>query len=233
MGYYYEHKAGGWLAVLPKEKDKFQGDPSYNKYLVEEIDKPIDVRMDAKDSVQAMVAGIYQEPTKPYGSVARYMPGGTNYSDIFNDKLEENWRLFFYPYLVRRYCNIKFNYGKQNADMPEMKYATLLFVAAYFLILSKYVIEKDFEYIRKNPKIMEPYFKDFETNSQLLEFTHEMIRSYVANVRQYMEEHKEITTLHNFFSNAAWNQSFQKSFNHHVVVNKENLKKITTDFKKL
>jgi len=227
VGYYYEHQAGGWLSLSDNEKKRFTGHPIYNKYLEENNVTVIG----AKDAIQAMVAGIMQEPTKPYGSVARYMPGGANYHEVFNNDLTEDWRLFLYPYLVKVYCWKKFNYGKQIADRPEMKYARLLFVTAYFRILSKFLIEKDFDKITKNPELLEPYFKDFDTNARLLQFTDEMLQHYFANAYAFQEEHKDIT-WHNFFSRYAWDEPLQKDFMHYVVVNKPKLKEIKNDFKK-
>ena len=231
IGYYYEHQAGGWLSLPDKEKKKFTGNEIYNKYLLKE--NKLDVKIDAKDAIQTMVAGITQEPTKPYGSVARYMPGGANYADVFNNDLKEDWRFFLYPYLVKCYCVNKFKYGKQDPDLPELKYARLLFVTAYFRILSQFIIQKDFDKIKKEPKILEPYFKNFEANSRLLAFTHEMIKHYVAAARLFIEDHKEkITTLHNFFARYAWDESLQKNFVHHVTVYKDEIKKIKESFKK-
>lgn len=230
IGYYYEYQAGGWLSLSDKEKIKFKGHPIYNNYLKNDS-KPVNPIIDAKDSIQAMVAGITQNPTKPYGSVARYMPGGANYPEVFNSDLTEDWRLFLYPYLVKYYCWNKFNYGKQNADRPEMKYARLLFVTAYFNILSKFIIEKDLEKIKKEPELLEHYFKDYDTNVRLLEFTHEMLQHYFAAAYRFHEDHKEIT-WHNFFSKHAWDEPFQKDFMHYVLVNKTKLKEIKNSFKK-
>jgi len=199
----------------------------YNKYLPDVAEK----RLDAKDAIQAMVAGIFQNPTRPYGGVARYMPGGSNYHQVFNADLNENYKLFLYPYLVKSYCKEKFHYGEQDADRPEMKYARLLFVTAYFRILSQFILKKNFEQIMKDPDIMEYYFTNFKSNSELLEFTNEVLDHYFATARGYYKKHK-VTTWHNFFSRHAWDEQLQEEFINFVNVHISKLKEIQEHFKK-
>ena len=157
------------------------------------------------------------------------MPSGANYADVFNSELKEDWRLFLYPNLVKCYCVNNFKYGKQNPYLPELKYARLFFVTAYFRfrILRQFIIQKDFGKIRKDSKILEPYFRDFETNERLMKFTHEMIKHYVATARQFIEDHKEkVTTLHNFFARYACDESLQKNFIHMLPSTKTNRRRL-------
>lgn len=232
MGYYYEYQAGGWIGISESERKTFEGNPSYDMYLKED-EKPVMHVIEVKDAIQAMVAGIWQEPTKPYGSVGRYMPGGTQYKHVFKVDFKAKWQLFFYPYLVLKYCVNNFKYGKKAAELPELKYARLLFVTAYFLILSKYVMKKDIEKIKEDPTLLENYFKNFEANSMLLKFTHERIKNYVGNARDWIEEKppEDKPTLHNFFSRSAWDEQLQRSFKNHVEVNKPKLQEIINKFK--
>ena len=50
-----------------------------------------------------MVAGIYQNPTKPYSSVSSFLPNGTLYPIIFDDIIAQNYRNLLYPYLIEAY----------------------------------------------------------------------------------------------------------------------------------
>ena len=122
---------------------------------------------------------------------------------------------------------------KKTAELPELKYSRLLFVTAYFLILSKYVMKKDIVKIKEDPSILEKYFKNFDANSKLLEFTHKIIKNYVGNARDWIQEKpsEERPTLHNFFSKSAWEEQLQRSFKNHVEVNKPELQDIIQNFK--
>ena len=88
-----------------------------------------------------MIAGIFQNPTKPYSSKASFMPYGASYSKIFNDKLDQDYRLLFYPYLIRTYSET-IGYGQLDSQPTQKRYARLLFVTAYFKILFDLIFRK-------------------------------------------------------------------------------------------
>lgn len=226
FGYYYEQQAGGWLNMGKEEKVAYTGHVIYNKYLPDDHDK----RIIAKDAIQVMVAGIFQEPAKPYSSIARYMPDGKNYDEVFNSKLKEDYRLLLYPYLVKCYGEKEFGYGDVNAEPEQRRYARLLFVTAYFNILMNYILKKEPDEIKKDPALLEPYFKDIETNKRLLKFTDDVLKFYFSRARSYLEQNK-VPTWHNFFSRHVWNDSLQTDFKSFVVDNKAELREIQKSFK--
>jgi hypothetical protein len=201
LGYYYEQQAGSWEQKSQKEKDSYKGNYIFNKYLAEEND----FRIPANDAIQAMASAIQQDPAKPYGSVSKYMPGGTEYDKIFAEGLEDDYRLLLFPYLVKSYCEKEFHYGSKKANMDEKKYARLLFVTAYFQALTDHIIGGNVD-IKKQPKTLDPYFEDFETNKKLLKLTDEILEQFfdrTLHIRQD-EDGRDIMTLHNFFAKHVW-----------------------------
>lgn len=225
FGYYYEQQAGAWLNMSKDEKAHYTGHVIYNRYLPDDHDK----RIIAKDAIQVMVAGIFQEPAKPYSSIARYMPDGKNYDEVFNSKLAEDYRLLLYPYLVKSYGEKEFGYGRVDVEPEQRRYARLLFVTAYFKILMDYIIKKEIDDIKKDPQLLDPYFKDFETNKRLLKFTNDVLKYYFSRARTYLEQNK-VPTWHNFFSRHVWNNLLQTEFKSFVTDNKTELKEIQRSF---
>jgi len=201
LGYYYEQQAGSWEQKSQKERDSYKGNEIFNKYLAEEND----FRIPANDAIQAMASAIQQDPAKPYGSVSKYMPGGTEYDKIFAEGLQDDYRLLLYPYLVKSYCEKEFHYGSKKANMDEKKYARLLFVTAYFQALTDHIIGGGVD-IKKQPNVLDPYFEDFETNKKLLKLTDEILEQFfdrTLHIRQD-EDGRDIMTLHNFFAKHVW-----------------------------
>jgi len=203
LGYYYEQQAGAWMAKSKQEKEIFRGDKTFNKYLVVSEDKIIP----ANDAIQAMAAAVEQNPAKPYGSISKYMPGGAEYTRIFSEgEIEDDYRLLLYPYLVKTYCEKKFNYGSQKANMPEKKYARLLFVTAYFQALTDHIIGKKID-LKKEPKLLDQYFENFDANEKLLKLIDEILDQFfdqTSHIRQDVDG-RDIMTLHNFFGSHVWN----------------------------
>lgn len=200
--YFYEQQPGSWMALSEKERDFFTGNEVFNQYLPEDHD----YRIPANDAIQAMAAAVQQDPATPYGSVSKYMPGGTEYDKIFYEgNLDDNYRLLLYPYLVKSYCEKEFMYGTKQANMDEKKYARLLFVTTYFLGLMDYILEGKAD-LKKESKKLDPYFEDFETNGKLLKLTDEILDEFfdhTLKIRQD-EDGRDVMTLHNFFARHVW-----------------------------
>lgn len=218
--YYYEQQAGGWLSMDKPKRNEYSGHDDYNRYLQENHSHKIP----AKDAIQAMVAGIYQNPTKPYTSIASFMPSGKYYEEIFNAKLKEDYRLLLYPYLVKCYSE-QLGYGDKNAQPEQRRYARLLFVTAYFKILFDYILRKDPDEIKKDPKLIEMVFKNFETNKKLLDFTNEAVEYYFHHAKTYLKKH-QIPTWHNFFSKYAWDDDLITDLKSFVTDYPDKLKEI-------
>lgn len=208
LRYYYEDQAGSWMAMSDEEREFYAGHEIFNQYLPQDHDK----RIPASDAIQAMAAAIEQDPATPYSSVSKYMPGGKEYETIFKEgHLPDDYRLLFYPYLVKCYCEKEFHYGSRDANMPEKKYARLLFVTAYFKALKEHIIGRNVDF-KGNPSILDPYFEDFQTNKKLLEVTNEILEDFfdrTAYIRQD-ENGRDLITLHNFFAKHVWRLEAQK-----------------------
>ena len=225
LGYYYEQQAGSWLNMNDEERNRHQGNTIFNNYLSK---KSAGYKIVAKDAIQAMVAGIIQDPTTPYGSVGKFMPEGKHYPDVFNDRLADDYRLLFYPYLVKSYSEKEFGYGKRDVEPNEKKYARLLFVTAYFRILKDYIL-RETDDIKKDPKILDPIFKDFDTNKRLLKLTDEILNHFFVVVE---DSHKDKMTLHTFFAKYVWGEPLQKKFISLANRNKE-LNDVKRSFKSI
>ena len=225
FGFYYEQQAGAWLFMKPQERATYEGHDEYSKYLPEDYENKIQ----AKDAIQAMVAGIFENPTQPYSSIASFMPNGRHYPDVFDSKLKENYRLLLYPYLVKCYGE-RLGFGDLEAKPEQKRYARLLFVTAYFKILFDYILKKDKDEVKQNPELMESIFKNFENNEKLLKLTDEAMDFYFHCARSYFDEHEEIVTWHNFFSKHAWNEKLQKDIRSFLIDKKEEIKEIKQNF---
>lgn len=230
FGYYYEQQAGSWLALGDKGREAYHGDQIFNKYLPDDHDK----RIPANDAIQAMAAAFEQDPAKPYQSISKYMPGGKEYEKIFSEEgLVDDYRLLLYPYLVKSYCEKEFHYGSNKANMDEKKYARLLFVTAYFQALTEHIMDGKFD-LKKEPKVLDPYFEDFKTNEQLLKLTNEILDQFFHQtlyIRQD-EDGRDIMTLHNFFASSVWGTDARRILKSIMKRERDALKKIKESFKK-
>jgi len=225
FGFYYEQQAGAWIFMKSQEREAYDGHDEYSKYLPEDYENKIQ----AKDAIQAMVAGIFENPTQPYSSIASFMPNGRHYPEVFDSKLKENYRLLLYPYLVKSYGE-RLGYGDLESKPEQKRYARLLFVTAYFKILFDYILKKDKHEVKQNPELMESVFKNFENNEKLLKLTDEAMEFYFHCARSFFEDHEEIVTWHNFFSKHAWNEKLQKDFKSFLTDKKDEIKEIKQNF---
>ncbi|MCH8915740.1 MAG: AIPR family protein [Thaumarchaeota archaeon] len=229
FGYYYEQQAGSWIALSEKERESFKGNDVFNNYLPDDYD----FRIPANDAIQAMAAAIEQDPAKPYGSVSKYMPGGTEYHKIFFEgNLADDYRLLLYPYLVKSYCEKEFYYGKKKSNMDEKKYARLLYVTTYFQAILEYILPKNVE-LKTEPKVLDKYFENFETNKKLLKLTDEILEQFfdqTLHIRQD-DDGRDIMTLHNFFARHVWGMEAKRILKSIMKRKREQLKEIKNSFK--
>jgi len=184
--------------------------------------------IEAKDSIQAMVAGIFQNPTKAYSSIASLMPNGNLYPKIFDTKLAEDYRILFYPYLVKMYGE-KLGFGDSEAKPEQKRYARLFFVAAYFKILFEYLLKTDTNEIKKNPEPLEKIFKNFDLNKKILDLTNEAMDFYFHCSRKFYDDREDIVTWHNFFSHHAWNSELQKDLKSFLKDKSDEIKEIKSE----
>lgn len=222
--YFYEQQAGAWNFEKKLNRNGlawYTGHDIYNKYLPENHDH----HFEAKETIQAMVAGIYQNPTKPYSSVSSFLPNGTLYPIIFDDVIAQNYRNLLYPYLIEVY-GYQLGYGNRKVEKELKKFSKLIFVAIYFKILFDFILKKNKDVVRANPEIMEKIFLKFDVNKKLLDICDSATNFFLDIAKMWLDENPDITP-NNFFSNHAWSDYFQKAIKGWVTENKkEELKAI-------
>ena len=199
-GYFYEIQAGSFDTKSKSKQSEYGGDTAYNNYLPDNHKKVIV----AKDAIQSLVAGIEQRPTEAYSSPSQFLPRGSKYDHIFNENLKDDYRIILYPYLVKEFAKKSLKYGKQGGHKTK-RYATLFFVAVYFRILHKKILESkgDFKLdIRK----LEPIFHSFKLNNRILKITDVIVTKFLDDT--VVDDEIELAnTKHNFFSQHVWNDS--------------------------
>jgi hypothetical protein len=199
-GYFYEIQAGSFDTKTKSQQSEFIGDVIYNNYLPDNHKKVIV----AKDAIQSLVAGIEQRPTEAYSSPAQFLPRGSKYDEVFNEKLEDEYRLLLYPYLVKEFAKKTLKYGKRGGHKTK-RYATLFFVAVYFRILHKTILETKGDFKIDISKL-EPIFRSFKLNSRILKLADTVVTKFLEDT--VVDDEMEIAnTKHNFFSHHVWNDA--------------------------
>jgi hypothetical protein len=218
-GYFYEIQAGSFDTKTKSQQLEFIGDVIYNKYLPENHKKVIV----AKDAIQALVAGIEQRPTESYSSPAQFLPRGSKYDEVFNEKLEDEYRLLLYPYLVKEFAKMTLKYGKKGGHKTK-RYATLFFVAVYFRILHKKILETRGDFKTDISKL-EPIFRSFKLNSRILKLADIVVTKFLEDT--VVDDEMEIAnTKHNFFSHHVWNDAMLRVVDKKIRQEEEEIESI-------
>ncbi|MEK0321364.1 MAG: AIPR family protein [Nitrosopumilus sp.] len=222
-GYFYEIQAGSFDTKTKSKQCEYEGDVIYNNYLPDNHKKVIV----AKDAIQSLVAGIEQRPTEAYSSPAQFLPRGSKYDDIFNDNLKDDYRILLYPYLVKEFAKKSLMYGKQGGHKTK-RYATLFFVAVYFRILHKKILESG-EDFKEDVRKLEPIFRSFKLNSRILKLTDVIVTKFLEDT--VVDDEIELAnTKHNFFSQHVWNTTMLRVIDKKIRHEEEEilaLKKLT------
>ena len=199
-GYFYEIQAGSFDTKTKSKQCEYGGDSTYNKYLPDNHKKVIV----AKDAIQVLIAGIEQRPTEAYSSPAQFLPRGRKYDDVFNDNLKDDYRVLLYPYLVKEYAKKALKYGKKGGHKTK-RYATLFYVAVYFRILHKKILDTKGDF-KKDAVKLEPIFRSFKLNSRILKITDVVVTKFLEDT--IVDDEIELAnTKHNFFSQHVWNDT--------------------------
>jgi hypothetical protein len=218
-GYFYEIQAGSFDTKTKSQQLELKGDVIYNKYLPENHKKVIV----AKDAIQALVAGIEQRPTESYSSPAQFLPRGSKYDEVFNEKLEDEYRLLLYPYLVKEFAKVTLKYGKKGGHKTK-RYATLFFVAVYFRILQKKILETKGDFKTDISKL-EPVFRSFKLNSRILKLADIVVTKFLEDT--VVDDEMEIAnTKHNFFSHHVWNDAMLRVVDKKIRQEEEEIESI-------
>jgi len=222
LGYFYEIQAGSFDTKSKSHQSEYKGIVAYNEFLPDNHKKVIV----AKDAIQAFVAGIEQRPTEAYSSPAQFLPRGRKYDDIFNDNLKDDYKLLLYPYLVKEYSKKNLKYGKKGKHKTK-RYATLFFVAVYFRILHKEILETKGDFKIDSGKL-EQIFRSFKFNSRILKLTDTVVTKFLEDT--VVDDEIELSnTKHNFFSQHVWNDTMLRVIDKKIKHEEEeinNLKKL-------
>ncbi len=199
-GYFYEIQAGSFDTKTKSKQCEYNGDSTYNKYLPDNHKKVIV----AKDAIQVLIAGIEQRPTEAYSSPAQFLPRGRKYDDVFNDNLKDDYRVLLYPYFVKEYAKKALKYGKKGGHKTK-RYATLFYVAVYFRIIHKKILDTKGDF-KKDAVKLEPIFRSFKLNSRILKITDVVVTKFLEDT--IVDDEIELAnTKHNFFSQHVWNDT--------------------------
>ncbi len=218
-GYFYEIQAGSFDSKTKSQQSELKGDVIYNKYLPDNHKKVIV----AKDAIQALVAGIEQRPTESYSSPAQFLPRGSKYDDVFNEKLEDEYRLLLYPYLVKEFAKNTLKYGKRGGHKTK-RYATLFFVAVYFRILHKNILDTKGDFKSDITKL-EPVFRSFKLNSRILKLSDTVVTKFLEDT--VVDDEMEIAnTKHNFFSHHVWNDAMLRVIDKKIIQEEDEIESI-------
>ncbi|WP_100183350.1 AIPR family protein [Candidatus Nitrosotenuis aquarius] len=218
-GYFYEIQAGSFDSKTKSQQGEFKGDTTYNKYLPDNHKKVIV----AKDAIQALVAGIEQRPTESYSSPAQFLPRGSKYDDVFNENLKDDYRLLLYPYLVKEYAKKSLGYGKRGGHKTK-RYATLFFVAVYFRIIHKGILNTKGDFKEDIAKV-EPIFKSSKLNERILKLTDGVVTRFLEDT-VVEDEIERANTKHNFFSHHVWNEAMLRVVDKKIRQEEEEIESI-------
>ncbi len=109
-----------------------------------------------------------------------------------------------YPYLVKEFAKKSLKYGKQGCHKTK-RYATLFFVAVYFRILHKKILESKDDF-KDDIRKLEPIFRSFKLNSRILKLTDVIVTKFLEDT-VVDDEIDLANTKHNFFSQHVWNNT--------------------------
>lgn len=218
-GYFYEIQAGSFDTKTKSQQAEYLGEQIYNNYLPNNHKKVIV----AKDAIQAFVAGLEQRPTEAYSSPAQFLPRGSKYDEVFNENLKDDYRILLYPYLVKEYAKKILKYGKQGGHKTK-RYATLFFVAVYFRILHKKILDTKGDF--KNDIVkLEPVFRSFKLNHRILKISDIVVTKFLEDTA--VDDEIEIAnTKHNFFSHHVWNDSMLRVVDKKIKQEEEDIESV-------
>jgi len=118
--------------------------------------------------------------------------------------LKDDYKLLLYPYLVKEYAKKILKYGKQGKHKTK-RYATLFYVAVYFRILHKNMLQTKGDFKLDILKL-ESVFRSFKLNSRILKLADIVVTKFLEDT--VVDDEIELAnTKHNFFSHHVWNDS--------------------------
>ena len=204
-GYCFEHQQGFWLNLSTSEKAKFQGDEMYNKYLPDTKDR---CKIKDDSAIASFVSYFVQKPNEVYGGIAKYLPNGAKYENVFNDELKTDHRYFLFPHLIREFAKNKLGYDRKSTQNKNKRYAQSLFVAVTARIIHKNILVKHDDF--KDDIIeLEKIMQNFGLCEKILGIADRVVTKFLEDsaVETKIEESN---TAHNFFSNQVYGNDMLK-----------------------
>ena len=114
-------------------------------------------------------------------------------------------------------------YGKKGGHKTK-RYATLFFVAVYFRILHKKILETKDDFKTDIAKL-EPIFRSFKLNSRILKLSDVVVTKFLEDT--VVDDEMEIAnTKHNFFSHHVWNDAMLRVVDKKIRQEEEEIESI-------
>ena len=114
-------------------------------------------------------------------------------------------------------------YGKKGGHKTK-RYATLFFVAVYFRILHKKILETKDDFKTDIVKL-EPVFRSFKLNSRILKLSDIIVTKFLEDT--VVDDEMEIAnTKHNFFSHHVWNDAMLRVVDKKIRQEEEEIESI-------
>ena len=85
----------------------------------------------------------------------------------------------YYAYLIKEYAKKYLKYGKKGGHKTK-RYATLFYVAVYFRILHKKILETKGDF-KKDVVKLEPIFRSYKLNSKILKITDVVVTKFLED----------------------------------------------------
>ena len=151
------------------------------------------------------------------------MPRGSKYDEVFNENLKDDYKLLLYPYFVKEFAKKALRYGKRGEHKTK-RYATLFYVAVYFRILNKKILETKGDFKLDIHKL-EPVFRSFKLNSRILKLADVVVTKFLEDTA-VDDEIELANTKHNFFSHHVWNDAMLRVIDKKIKQEEEEIDSI-------
>ena len=131
--------------------------------------------------------------------------------------------------MVKEYAKKSLKYGKKGGHKTK-RYATLFYVAVYFRVLNKKILETKGDFKGDIRKI-EPIFRSFKLNSRILKLADVIVTKFLEDT-VVDDEIEMANTKHNFFSQHVWNDTMLRVIDKKIRQEEDEilaLKKLTSN----
>ena len=218
LDYCFEHQQGLWLNLSVAEKAKFQGNEMYNKYLPDTKDR---CRIKDDSAIASFVSYFVQKPNEVYGGIAKYLPNGAKYENVFDDELECDYRYFLFPHLIREFAKNQLGYDRKSTQNKNKRYAQSLFVAVTARIIHKNILAKHDDF-KSDITELEKIMKNFRLCEKILHVADKVVTKFLEDsaVETKIEESN---TAHNFFSNQVYGNDMLKIIDRKICQEAEDI----------